>query len=382
MRVADQPGPALRAAWAGDGQLPGWAYCDEAHLRLEEERVFRGSWVLAGAAGELPAVGDAKPLEIAGRALILLRDETGIRALSNVCPHRGARVLGTARRGLRRLTCPYHHWSFDLAGRVRLRPHFHGRGQHDTEGGREGGDACLETVRTALWQDLIFLDFTGAAPPLDDHLRAFLDHFAGFDFQAMAFGGGFAIEAPGNWKLVAENYLDNYHIFALHPTIDAAFDQARRRPARLVAPPLILGGYDMEDLDRVYLPGLAPNPRIAPALRRRNSFFCLFPNVLMHVWPYAVMVMQLLPLSPARTLERYFFYFHDQEGDPGEAAQEARRKAMAEYRRINEKEDFPIIAAMQESRASGAFDQGRLSPFWDGMIRDYAALYLEALERA
>ncbi len=369
---------ALKTAVEAGGTLPAAAYCDPDFFRYEQDALLRRTWMLAGAGGQVPNQGDAVPVEIAGRSLILLRDKGAIRVLSNVCPHRGALILSRARSALPMLTCPYHGWSFSLSGDVKTMPHFHGEGIHGT--GKDCS-ARIQEIRSGVWNDLVFVNIDGNAPDLESYMMPVDAHFDGFDFTSMRYGGTFDLDAPGNWKLVAENYLDNYHIFAVHPSIDASFPQDRRKPARLIDPPLILGGYDMDSARPSYLGSLPVNPNVSEGLKRRNSFFTVFPNVLLHVWPYCVMAMQLVPAAPDRTIERYFFYFYGAEetlgGDDG-----SRDAAMAAYRDVNELQDFPLVSAMQASRASGAFDQGRLSPYWDCMVHDYAKLYAEALQTA
>jgi len=368
---------ARRAVEAG-GHLPAAAYTDAGYLQHEHAALFLRTWVLAGTASEVPHDGDARPVEIAGRPLVLLRDRGTVRVISNICPHRSACVLDAPVSRAAALTCPYHAWSYRLDGTLRMRPHFHGGGVHDTD--PDDPQVRLEPVRSARWNDLVFVNIDGNAPPFEDFITPVAQRYEGYDFSAMKLAGTFELEAPGNWKLVAENYLDNYHIFALHPSIDRSYPQARRHPARLVAPPLILGSYAKDASEDNYMATLPANPGVPAHLRNDNAFFTIFPNVLLHVWSFSVMVMQLVPLSPERTLERYFFYFHAPDGElPADA--QPREQAMEAYRAINETEDFPIIPNMQRTRASGGFDQGRLSAFWDGLITDYARLHLDTIER-
>lgn len=369
---------AARTAVRDGGHLPAATYTEADFHDFERDALFHRTWVLAGCASEIPKDGDAMPVTFAERSLILLRDKGDVRVLSNVCRHRGACLLTDRCEGATVFTCPYHAWSYGLDGALRSRPHFHGDGRHDTSG---DPDIRLETVRSALWNDLIFVNIDGNAPPLVDFLSPITEHFEGWDFSQMRFGGALDMEAPGNWKLVAENYLDNYHIFALHPSIDAAFPQRLRRPARLTRKPFILGKYTADPVEQNYMAPLPANPNIASQLEREVAFFSIFPNVLMHVWPYCVMVMQLVPEDTDRTRQRYFFYFYsptpELTGDPT-----PRDEAVESYREINQDQDFPIIVNMQRARETGAFDQGALSPFWDSMITDFARTYVETIEQS
>ena len=85
-------------------------YTDPAVLDAERERIFARRWVLVGRAAELDAPGSYMTADVAGESVIVVRQGDGtVRAMLNVCRHRGARILldryGTCRRAIR---CPYH----------------------------------------------------------------------------------------------------------------------------------------------------------------------------------------------------------------------------------------------------------------------------------
>jgi phenylpropionate dioxygenase-like ring-hydroxylating dioxygenase large terminal subunit len=72
-------------------------------------------WYVVARSGDLRT----RPVErrVNGRRIVLFRDEHGAAcALDARCPHRGANLAhGRVERGC--VTCPYHGWSFDGAGR-------------------------------------------------------------------------------------------------------------------------------------------------------------------------------------------------------------------------------------------------------------------------
>jgi cytochrome b6-f complex iron-sulfur subunit len=59
---------------------------------------------------------DAKLLLVAGRPVVVVRTESGYRALSAVCTHLGCVVRW--KKGRRQFFCPCHGGRFDLDGRV------------------------------------------------------------------------------------------------------------------------------------------------------------------------------------------------------------------------------------------------------------------------
>ena len=133
--------------------LPNAAFTTDEFLNLENQRLFAGSWILAGIASEIPNRGDVQPVDVGGRSLILIRDNNAeIRVFQNVCPHRGARLVDDRVDGTNALICPYHSWTFELDGRLQGRPHYFGPGKHD-RGDTSNDPICLFEVCSHIWCD-------------------------------------------------------------------------------------------------------------------------------------------------------------------------------------------------------------------------------------
>ena len=103
------------AAWS----LPAWTYRDRAFFDAEVARIFRPSWQIVAHDSDIPRPGDYRRLDHVGESVIVIRGEDGVvRAFANLCRHRGARLIDAAAGCARRLTCPYHGWTYDSAGRL------------------------------------------------------------------------------------------------------------------------------------------------------------------------------------------------------------------------------------------------------------------------
>jgi nitrite reductase/ring-hydroxylating ferredoxin subunit len=72
---------------------------------------------------QLPEAGSFVTADAAGTPLLLVRQDDGsVRALANVCRHRGARVE-TEPAGRRKMfACPYHRWCYKRTGEIRSIP--------------------------------------------------------------------------------------------------------------------------------------------------------------------------------------------------------------------------------------------------------------------
>jgi nitrite reductase/ring-hydroxylating ferredoxin subunit len=86
-------------------------------------------------AGQLPEAGSFVTADAAGAPLLVIRQDDGsVRAVANVCRHRGARVE-TEPAGRRKMfACPYHRWCYTRTGALRSIPFedgFAGAGRAD-----------------------------------------------------------------------------------------------------------------------------------------------------------------------------------------------------------------------------------------------------------
>ena len=100
--------------------LPGEVYTSNAWFELLRERVFARTWHYVADEDVLEAPGSALPCTLLERCLdeplALVRDRRGeLRALSNVCTHRGSLVVEEA-GSLEGLRCRYHGRRFRLDG--------------------------------------------------------------------------------------------------------------------------------------------------------------------------------------------------------------------------------------------------------------------------
>jgi phenylpropionate dioxygenase-like ring-hydroxylating dioxygenase large terminal subunit len=67
----------------------------------------------------VPVPGSFVTRTVAGEPVLLVRgSDGGVRAFRNRCRHRGAKICEVASGTKQQFTCPYHGWSYDLAGRL------------------------------------------------------------------------------------------------------------------------------------------------------------------------------------------------------------------------------------------------------------------------
>ncbi len=190
-------------------------YTDRAWLAFEQATLFTDLPRVAALTPDL-ALGSFLTLDTFGLPLVLTRDEDGaIAGFVNACAHRGTQVVSEARGCSRRLTCPYHAWTYDLGGRLRGVPD--AASFPDVEVGGPG----LVRVPTVEDHGLIWVlpqvpgpeDPVALTPP---DLGGIADDLDTFDIEAHRHWRSHRFDLAMNWKLVVDSFLEPYHFASLH----------------------------------------------------------------------------------------------------------------------------------------------------------------------
>jgi glycine betaine catabolism A len=193
---------------------PGWSlprpfYREESVYRADIEQIWRRGWLFAAHECELRNPGDWLTLQVDTDSIIVIRGDDGaVRALHNVCRHRGSQILAAASGSAKRLVCPYHQWTYDTKGALTFC-----RGMHEFDKSRFG----LKSVHCQTVEGLVFISLA-AEPPLFGPARELMAPYLrpqGFGRAKVAKTVDYEIHA--NWKLVWENNRECFHCNINHP---------------------------------------------------------------------------------------------------------------------------------------------------------------------
>ena len=94
-------------------------YFSRDYMRLEWEKLWTRSWLIAGVSSDIPHVGDFLVFDIGDESIIVTRTEEGVKAFYNVCSHRGSKLVWEERGNRKVFVCPFHSWSFHNNGELR-----------------------------------------------------------------------------------------------------------------------------------------------------------------------------------------------------------------------------------------------------------------------
>jgi len=203
--------------------LPFSAYIDPSILSAEAKTIFSKEWVFVCMAGELKEVGDYLAITLANEPIIILRDDNHeLRALSNICRHRGTTILDEGFGKIDKyITCPYHAWAYSKEGTLEAIPYNKvivvDRAEHQ-----------LPSFSVAAWNGLVFVNLDRNARPLSERLAGidqYLRLFKPETFHQVSPGG---VELwQTNWKLAMENAMESYHLFKVHEATLETFSPTR-----------------------------------------------------------------------------------------------------------------------------------------------------------
>ena len=190
----------------------------------EDQSIFRKDWVCPGLAADIPNPGDYLTFSIAGDPVFSVRDKSGaIRTYSNVCRHRMMQLL-QGRGHTNRIVCPYHAWTYDLNGALIGAPHM------ERSTGFDKKTVCLPEIRTEIWNGWIFITQNPDARPVGEMLAALLDVVSRYDMQNYVPMVREDHVWQTNWKLLAENFMEGYHLPVAHKaTVGAWFPVGETR---------------------------------------------------------------------------------------------------------------------------------------------------------
>ena len=166
--------PSLRE-WPnhGSSRVPNWVYTDPQIFARELDRIFGASdWLYLCLEAELPNPGDFKRAQLGNREVIAVRGTDGaINVLVNRCAHRSMQICAAGRGTAKEFVCPYHQWTYDLAGNLLGVPFRRGyRGQGGMPADFRPEEHGLQRLAVTTRHGVVFASFGAPNEPLETYL--------------------------------------------------------------------------------------------------------------------------------------------------------------------------------------------------------------------
>jgi phenylpropionate dioxygenase-like ring-hydroxylating dioxygenase large terminal subunit len=280
--------------------LPPGAYTSEELVELERARIFRSEWACVGREDQLSSPGDYLSFDVGGEPGFTIRGRDGaLRSFANVCLHRMTQLLEGSGRCLR-IVCPYHAWTYDTEGRLTGAPFM------NKTPGFELRKQGLPPLRTEVFAGFVYVCLDPKAEAVSARLQRFSELFGDFhleDYQTLDIRDEVW---STNWKCLAENFMESYHVFKVHAT---SFEPST--PTKTTECP------PGEPTFNYHLMGAAPEAalRMAPksntslrgAWRVTTVIVCIYPSHLISFGPRTYWSLSLQPLQSDRVAIRAHF---------------------------------------------------------------------------
>ena len=351
--------------------LPNECYTSIRYTEIERKKLFENKWVVIGVASSIPNIGSAKPFDLLGIPLIILRDkEKKIRVFHNVCSHRGFKILQKQCKIKNVLRCPYHSWSYNTKGELVATPHIGGMNKHKCKKFDKSKNG-LKEVRSYVWLDMIFINLNNNEIPFEKYIKPLSNRWADFwpikDRKLMVYSkdfGYFNLNAKCNWKFAIENYCESYHLPWVHPGLNSYSKiedhyHIKGLPNRFAGQGTKV--YNPKFKGKIKLPCFPNWPQNKEHIA---EYIALFPNVMLGIHKDHYYAYWLEPVSHNFTKEHMDIYYVGEEAAKSKKYKSLRKQNYIQWHSI-QSEDLKIIEGMQEGRNSPAYNGGNFSPVMD-----------------
>jgi phenylpropionate dioxygenase-like ring-hydroxylating dioxygenase large terminal subunit len=355
----------VKASTSGARTLPQRYFISQEIFAQEQERIFGAQWLCVGHQSQIARAGEYFVQNVTGESLIVLRDQTGrgaggtapsqVRVFYNVCRHRGTRLCEEASGQFREtLQCPYHAWTYALDGRLVGAPHM------DKVEGFDKADHSLNAAPLALWEGFIFVNLAKKPKPLDELFAPLAGKFTHWNLPKLRSARRIEYDVRANWKLIFENYSECYHCPLVHPALSklTPYDSAEND---LTEGPFLGGFMPITKGQSLTMSGNAcalPVGDIKAEDHHRVFYYSIFPNMLLSMHPDYVMVHQIWPQSPERSLILCDWFFHpDAFSQPKFNPDDA-----IEFWDMTNRQDWHVCELSQQGIGSRAYQPGPYSP--------------------
>ena len=342
--------------------LPSKSYTDNEFWEKECNTVLSNGWLFIGFVHELSKSGDVLPIFIAGKPILLVKNENNkISAFHNVCSHRCLKLVGEKKNVGKLIRCPYHSWSYDLEGNLKSAPHIGGINQHKPKGFNFKNHG-LKPIRIHIWHDWIFINLNGKAKKFEEYAKPLFSKFKNIDFDKIIYATTLDFgKINTNWKFLIENFIEPYHVQFVHKTTT---NQPLKDHYTIVDGICYGSGVDVKQEDN----------KNSNALSVSSRYLSLFPNFIIGTYyPNQIGVYLNIPISPSVTNQKRIIYTTNGKVMTKEESDLAKKIWWSVH-----KEDHEICERLQEGRASPASNEGGLlSPYWEKGVKAFQKLIIQ-----
>ena len=347
------------------------AYTNPQWHQVDLQEIISKTWQWVCHGEKVREPGSFVTIEIAGKPIAIVRDREGVlRAFYNVCKHRAHKLLSGEGKTTR-IMCPYHAWTYKLDGQLAGAPHTQHLQHFDPK------LIWLEPVQVEEFCGFIYVNLDAKSESLSKlsgNLENEIRHWAP-DIDSLTFGYRLTYDIKSNWKNVVDNFLECYHCPVSHKDFCTLVDMKTYKVTTY-------GIYSSHMADAGQQANSAYDTSNAKV--RTHAVWWLWPTTCLMRYPgrSSMIVLNIIPMGPDRTLETYDFFLETPEPDETEKA------AIHYLDTVLQVEDIALVESVQQGMNTPAFQQGRIvhDPAGSGKsehgLHHFHGLVLDAYARA
>ena len=328
---------------ANSKSLNATAYTDNRWYEADQASIIRRSWQWVCHSEKLIEPGSYTTTVIDNQPVLIIRNkDKTLRAFYNVCQHRAMQLLeGDGQTN--RIMCPYHAWTYDLEGQLVRAPETSHLENFNTK------DICLDKIQVEEFCGFVYVNLDPEAKPLANvsgDLAKEINQWAP-DVNQLTFAHRLSYDIKSNWKNVIDNFLECYHCPVAHKDFCSLVDMDTYKVTTQ-------GIYSSHMAEA----GKGANSAysVENATVKDHAVWWLWPNTCIMRYPGRgnMIIMQVIPAGPDRTLETYDFFLETSE------ANEDEKSAIKYLNEVLQVEDIWLVENVQKGMNTPAFKQGRI----------------------
>lgn len=268
--------------------------------------------------------------------VVITKTESHYRAFYNVCSHKAAPLdIASSNKCL---VCPYHGWTYDLDGNLKVSPECHDLSKEEYG---------LRSIKLIVHNDAVFICFG---------FSEYWNFPANFNYSGFELDSVSTYILNCNWKVAVDNYLDGgYHVNYVHQKLGSVIDYKEYKTiiydkSVLQEAPLTTGDKDVE----------------AVRSGKKAQYWWFWPNLMFNIYENSMDINTIYQLNNNQCLVTLYF-FYKPDSDYGFRYKST---AMANAVQI---EDNEICEKVQIGLDTGVYQSG---PYGD---REQAVKYFHKL---
>ncbi len=202
------------------------AFLSRDYAEAEKELLWPRVWQMAGRVEDIPNVGDYFTYEIADESILIIRTAPdSIKALYNVCAHRGRQLVNVpedqngARGNARNFVCNFHGWTYDLEGK-----NTYILDEDDWHGAINTECTSLTPLRCDTWGGFVYVDMREEGESLEEFLGDAGRILSHYELDKMRYKWRQYCVYPANWHTSIEAFMEPYHTPTTHHQLNEFAD--------------------------------------------------------------------------------------------------------------------------------------------------------------